>query len=78
MLVYKIFLLFKMDKVSASECRQWILTFRLKYVLVAGKIIRTARQTILKLLEGYSYKGVFPVKEQDLWIKESFNYLWIV
>ena len=30
-LVYNIFLLFKMDKVSASdEYRQWILTFRLK------------------------------------------------
>jgi len=48
-----------MDKVSASEYRQWILTFRLKYVLVAGKIIRTARQTILKLLEGYPYQEVF-------------------
>jgi hypothetical protein len=48
-----------MDKVSASEYRQWILTFRLKYVLVAGKIIRTARQTIWKLLEGYPYKEVF-------------------
>ena len=60
MLVYNIFLLFKMDKVSVSEYRQWILTFRLKYVLlVAGKIIRTARQTIRKLLEGYPYKEVF-------------------
>jgi len=48
-----------MDKVSASEYRQWILTFRLKYVLVVGKIIRIARQTILKLLEGYPYKKVF-------------------
>ena len=75
MLVYNIFLLFKMDKVSASGYRQWILTFRLKYVLVAGKIIRTARQTILKLLLGYPYKEVFhkkTVKKQDLWIKESF------
>jgi hypothetical protein len=44
---------------ESSEYRQWILTFRLKYVLVAGKIIRTARQTILKLLEGYPYKEVF-------------------
>jgi uncharacterized protein YqcC (DUF446 family) len=59
MLVYNIFLLFKMDKVSANEYRQWILTFRLKYVLVAGKIIRAARQTILKLLEGYPYKEIF-------------------
>ena len=59
MLGYNIFLLFKMDKVSASEYRQWILTFRLKYVLVVGKIMRTVRQTILKLLEGYPYKEVF-------------------
>jgi len=43
MMVYNIFLLFKMDKVSASEYRQWILIFRLKYVFVAGKIIRIAR-----------------------------------
>ena len=48
-----------MDKVPVSEYRQWILTFRLKYVFVAGKIIRTARQIILKLLEGYPYKEVF-------------------
>jgi hypothetical protein len=59
MLVYNIFLLFKMDRVSASEYRQWILTFRFKYVFVAGKIIKTARQTILKLMEGYPYKKVF-------------------
>jgi hypothetical protein len=59
MLVYNIFLLFKMDRVSASEYRQWILTFRFKYVFVAGKIIKTARRTILKLMEGYPYKNVF-------------------
>jgi len=44
-------------------------------VFVVGKIIRAARQTILKLLEGYPYKEVFQqkaVKEQDLWTKESF------
>ena len=40
MLVYNIFLflLFKMDKVSASEYRQWILTFRLKYVFVRVRL----------------------------------------
>jgi hypothetical protein len=59
MLVYNIFLLFKMDRVSASEYRQWILTFRFKYVFVGGKIIKTARRTILKLMEGYPYKNVF-------------------
>ena len=59
MLVYNIFLLFKTDRVSASEYRQWIVTFRLKYVFVAGKIIKTARQTIMKLLEGYPFREVF-------------------
>ena len=59
MLVYNIFLLFKMDKVSANEYRQWILILRLKYVFVAGKIIMTVKQTILKLPEGYSYKETF-------------------
>ena len=59
MLVYNIFLLFKLDRVSSNEYRQWILTFRLKYVFVAGKIVRTARQTILKISEGYLYKEVF-------------------
>ncbi len=44
--------LFKLDRVSSNEYRQWILTFRLKYVFVAGKIVRTARQTILKISEG--------------------------
>jgi hypothetical protein len=59
MLVYNIFLLFKIDRLSTGEYRQWIKTFRLKYIFVAGKIIKTARQTILKLLEGYPYKEVF-------------------
>lgn len=59
MLVYNIFLFFKMDKLPVSEYRQWILTFRLKYVFIAGKIIRTARQTVLKLLKGYPYKTVY-------------------
>ena len=52
MLVYDIFLLFKMDRTGAGEYRQQILTFRLKYVFVAAKIIKTGRQTIMKLLEG--------------------------
>ena len=52
MLVYNIFLLFKIDKLPINEYRQWIITFRLKYVFLAGKIIKTARQTILKLPKG--------------------------
>ena len=72
-----------MDKVSASEYRQWILTFRLKYVFVAGKIIRTARQTILKFLEGYPYKEAFHkklLKNKTCGQRRAFktDYLWIV
>lgn len=59
MLVYNIFLLFKTDKLPINEYRQWIITFRLKYVFLAGKIVRTARQTILKLSEGYPYKALY-------------------
>ena len=33
-LVYNIFLLFKMDKVPVSEYRQWIMTFRFRSVSV--------------------------------------------
>jgi len=68
-LAYNIFLLFKMNQVSASEYeyKQRILTFGLKYMFMAGKIIRTARQTILKLLERHPYKEVFQLLiEQDL------------
>lgn len=39
----------KLNSQQTSKYRQWILTFRLKYVFVVGKIIRTARQAILKL-----------------------------
>ena len=59
MLVYNIFLLYKMDNTSENEYRQQINTFRLKYVYVAGKIVTTGRKTILKILEGYPYKDIF-------------------
>jgi len=59
MLVYNIFLLFKIDRVSINEYRQWIQTFRLKYVFVAAKIVRTGRQTIMKLMKDYLYKDIF-------------------
>ena len=59
MLVYNIFLHFKMDNTSESEYRQQINTFRLKYIYVAGKIISTGRKIILKIIEGYRYKDIF-------------------
>jgi hypothetical protein len=61
MLVYNIFLLFKMDNTSTNEYRQQIKTFRLKYIYVAAKIVKTARQSIMKLCEDYLYKDIFKI-----------------
>ena len=59
MLAYNLFLLFKFDALSISEYRQQIKTFRLKYVFLAAKIIKTARYVIMKLSENYPYKEVY-------------------
>ncbi len=49
----------KFDSLDSSEYRQQIKTFRLKYVFLAAKIIKTARYVIMKLSENYPYKGVY-------------------
>jgi len=59
MLAYNMFLLFKMDFANGTEYRQQIKTFRLKYIFLAGKIIRTARSVIMKLSEKYPYRGMY-------------------
>jgi hypothetical protein len=59
MLSYNLFLLFKFDFLGISEYRQQIKTFRLKYVFLAGKIIRSARYVVMKLPAKYPYKDVF-------------------
>ncbi len=59
MLAFNLFLLFKFDFLSVSEYRQQIKTFRLKYVFLAGKIIKTERYVIMKLSEKYPYKDVY-------------------
>ena len=59
MLAYNLFLLFKMDFASGTEYRQQIKTFRLKYIFLAGKIIRTARSVIMKLSEKYPYREMY-------------------
>lgn len=61
MMAYNLFLLFKFDFVSKTEYRQQIKAFHLKYVLLAGKIIRTARSVEMKLLEKYPYQEVFNI-----------------
>jgi hypothetical protein len=65
MLLYNLFLLFKLDFLGISEFRQQITcacgtgvgkTFRLKFVFLAGRIIRTARTVVMKLPEKYPYR----------------------
>lgn len=52
-------MLFKFDTLSVSEYTQPIKTFRLKYVFLVAKIIKTARYVIMKLSENYHYKDVY-------------------
>ncbi len=59
MLAYNLFLLFKMDFAGETECRQQIKTFRLKYIFLAGKIIRTARSVVMKLSAKYPYQEMY-------------------
>ena len=58
MLTYNLFLLFKMDFAKETECRQQIKTFRLKYIILAVKLIRTARSVVMKLSEQYPYREI--------------------
>jgi hypothetical protein len=59
MLAYNLFLLFKIESLHISEYRQQIKTFRLKYVFLAAKVIRTARSVIMKLSEKYPHQDVY-------------------
>ncbi len=59
MLAYNLFLLFKMDFKNGTEYRQQIKSFRLKYIFLAGKIIRTARSVIMKPSENYPYREMY-------------------
>jgi hypothetical protein len=59
MLAYNLFLLFKLDSLCTSEYRQQIKTFRLKYVFLAAKIIRTARYIVMKISTKYPYQDVY-------------------
>jgi len=59
MLSYNLFLLFKFELLGISEFKQQIKTFRLKYVFLAGKIIRSARNIVMKLPAKYPYQDVY-------------------
>ena len=58
MMAYNLFLLFKMDFAKGTEYRRQIKTFRLKYIFLAGKIIRTARNIMMKFSENYPYQEI--------------------
>jgi hypothetical protein len=51
--------LVKMDFAEEAEYRQQIKTFRLKYIFLAGKIIKTARIDVMKLSEKYPYREMY-------------------
>jgi hypothetical protein len=59
MLAYNLFLLFKLDSLRAAEYRQQIKTFRLKYIFLAGKIVRSARSVVMKLSDRYPYREIY-------------------
>lgn len=59
MMAYNLFLLFKMDRGLNAEYRQQIKTFRLKYIFLAGMIVRTARRVVMKLPKDYPYQEVY-------------------
>lgn len=59
MFVYNLFLMFKQEYLSENQYWQQIKTFRLKYIFVAAKIVKTGRQTIMKISKEYRYKEVF-------------------
>jgi len=74
MLAYNPFLLFKIDFAGEAEYRQQIKTFRLKYIFLAGKIIRTARSVVMKLSEKYPYQEMYekkPVLEISSFMAQS-------
>ena len=57
MVSYNLFMLFKFDSSSVAEYRQQIKIFRLKYVFLAAKIIKTAGYIMMWLSENYPYKN---------------------
>jgi len=58
LLTYNLFLQIKIDFMWKMEYRQQIKTFRLRYVFLAGKIIKTARSVVMKLPEKYPYQEI--------------------
>jgi len=70
-LAYNLFSLFKMDFAGETEYQQQIKTFRLKYIFLAGKIIRTARNVLMKLSEQFLIKSFV----KKVLLKNSHNHV---
>jgi hypothetical protein len=51
----------RMDCGMKTEYRQQIKTFWLKYILLAGKIVQTARRGVMRLPNEYPYQRVYEV-----------------
>ena len=47
------------DFLTPTEYKQQIKTLCLKYVILAGKIIKTARSVIMKFCKNYPYREVY-------------------
>lgn len=58
LLAYNLFVLFKFDSLHISEYRQQIKSFRLKYIFLVAKIVRTARYVVMKLSVKSPYQDV--------------------
>ena len=56
---YNLFSQFKLDFLGISEFCQHIKTFRLKYGFLAEKIIRTAREVVMKLPVKSPFRKVY-------------------
>jgi len=73
MLVYNLFLMFKQVQLSKNEYFEQIKTFRLKYIFLAAKIVKTGRQTIMKIM--IANWGVEKLKECTDFLFESLKVL---
>jgi hypothetical protein len=58
-LAYNLFPLFTMDRDMNMKYRQPVKSFWLKYIFLAGKIVRSARRVVLELFEQYAHQPIF-------------------
>jgi len=59
MLACNLFLLIKIDRVKVMEYRQQIKAFCLKYIFLAGNIVRRAGRVVMKLSQRSSFREIY-------------------